>query len=145
MARGAADFASFAPVLEEWVGLVREVSSLIDPSRPPYDVALEEFEKGMTAARLDEVFSQARVERHRVVGKTRTWRGTLPLGSGCVRGLLLAGSCRPCCCACATLTGAGRCNTSVTCAGNKLLKPEDDGRRHCDMCSSSHAAVVGEK
>ena len=32
-ARGAADFASFAPVLEEWVGLVREASSLIDPSR----------------------------------------------------------------------------------------------------------------
>ena len=57
-ARGAADFSQFAPVLEEWVGLVREASALIDQNRPPYDVALEEFEKGMTAARLDEVFSQ---------------------------------------------------------------------------------------
>lgn len=37
---------------------VREASALVDPSRPAYDVALEEFEKGMTSARLDEVFMQ---------------------------------------------------------------------------------------
>lgn len=58
-ARAVSDFAKFAPVLEEWVALVREASALIDPSRPAYDVALEEFEKGMTSARLDEVFTQA--------------------------------------------------------------------------------------
>jgi carboxypeptidase Taq len=57
-ARSEADFSKFAPVLEEWVALQREASALIDPSRPPYDVALEEFEKGMTSARLDEVFGQ---------------------------------------------------------------------------------------
>ena len=57
-ARGEADFAKFAPVLEEWVALVKETSKLIDPSRPAYDVALEEFEKGMTSARIDEIFTQ---------------------------------------------------------------------------------------
>ena len=28
--------------------------------RPPYDVLLDDFEKGMTSARLDEIFAQAR-------------------------------------------------------------------------------------
>jgi carboxypeptidase Taq len=45
-------------VLEEWVALVKETSALIDPWRPAYDVALEEFEKGMTSARIDEIFTQ---------------------------------------------------------------------------------------
>ncbi len=57
-ARAEKDFSKFAPILEEWVALVRESSQLVDPSRPAYDVALEEFEKGMTSARLDEVFTQ---------------------------------------------------------------------------------------
>lgn len=57
-ARAEKDFSKFAPVLEEWVALVREAAHLVDPARPAYDVALEEFEKGMTAARLDEVFTQ---------------------------------------------------------------------------------------
>lgn len=38
--------------------MVKETSALIDPSRPAYDVALEEFEKGMTSARVDEIFTQ---------------------------------------------------------------------------------------
>lgn len=59
-ARAEKDFSKFAPILEEWVALVRESSQLVDPARPAYDVALEEFEKGMTSARLDEVFTQVR-------------------------------------------------------------------------------------
>ena len=57
-ARSESSFAKSAPVLEEWVSLVREASALIDPSRPAYDVALEEFEKGMTSARIDKIFTQ---------------------------------------------------------------------------------------
>ena len=38
VAREAKDFAKFAPVLEEWVALTREACSLIDASRPAYDV-----------------------------------------------------------------------------------------------------------
>lgn len=33
---------------------------LIDPSRDPYDVLLEDYEKGMTGARLDEIFDEVR-------------------------------------------------------------------------------------
>lgn len=32
----------------------------IDPSRDAYDVLLDDFEKGMTAARLDEIFAEVR-------------------------------------------------------------------------------------
>ena len=63
-ARGESNFAKFAPVLEEWVSLIKETSALIDPSRPPYDVALEEFEKGMTSARIDEIFTQVHRPLH---------------------------------------------------------------------------------
>ena len=63
-ARGESNFARFAPVLEEWVSLIKEISALIDPSRPPYDVALEEFEKGMTSARIDEIFTQVHRPLH---------------------------------------------------------------------------------
>ena len=57
-ARSESNFAKFAPILEEWVSLIKEASALVDPSRPAYDVALEEFEKGMTSARIDEIFTQ---------------------------------------------------------------------------------------
>ena len=57
-ARSESNFAKFAPILEEWVSLIKEASALIDPSRPAYDVALEEFEKGMTSDRIDEIFTQ---------------------------------------------------------------------------------------
>ena len=40
------------------MALVKETSALIDPSRPAYDVALEEFEKGMTSERIDKIFTQ---------------------------------------------------------------------------------------
>lgn len=40
------------------MSLIKETSALIDPARPAYDVALEEFEKGMTSARIDEIFTQ---------------------------------------------------------------------------------------
>ena len=57
-ARQEKDFSKFAPVLQEWIGLIRERSKYIDNSRPCYDVALQDFEKGMSTARLDEIFSE---------------------------------------------------------------------------------------
>jgi hypothetical protein len=33
---------------------------LIDPKEDPYNVCLDDYEKGMTAARLDEIFEEAR-------------------------------------------------------------------------------------
>jgi carboxypeptidase Taq len=49
-AREKNDFASFAPVLEEWVGLVKEKSRFIDPSKDAYEVPshgrLDRFSNG---------------------------------------------------------------------------------------------------
>ena len=57
-ARAASDFSLFAPVLAEWVELKRERAAAIDAAAPPYDVLLDDFEKGFTADRVDEVFGQ---------------------------------------------------------------------------------------
>ena len=57
-ARTASDWSLFAPCLEEWVDLIREQCKAIDPSRPAYDVCLDEFEKGMTTQQLDKIFAQ---------------------------------------------------------------------------------------
>lgn len=59
-AREQSDFGLFAPVLGEWVDLIKEKCALIDPSRDAYDVSLEDYERGMTAARLDEIFGQVK-------------------------------------------------------------------------------------
>jgi carboxypeptidase Taq len=59
-ARQASDFSQFAPVLQEWVDLRREKARLVDPSRPVYDILLDDYEKGVTAARLDEIFGQVK-------------------------------------------------------------------------------------
>ncbi|KAL4428286.1 hypothetical protein ABPG75_002375 [Micractinium tetrahymenae] len=59
-ARQESDFSAFAPVLQEWVNLRQEKAALVDPSVPVYDCLLDDYEKGMTAARLDEIFSQVK-------------------------------------------------------------------------------------
>ncbi|KIZ02696.1 carboxypeptidase Taq [Monoraphidium neglectum] len=59
-ARKASDFSKFAPFLQQWVDVRREAAALIDPSKDPYDVLLDDYEKGMTAARLDEIFEEVR-------------------------------------------------------------------------------------
>lgn len=59
-ARQGSDFSQFAPVLQEWVDLRREKARLVDPSRPVYDVLVDDYEKGVTAARLDEIFSEVK-------------------------------------------------------------------------------------
>ena len=45
-------------LLQEWIDITREQSACIDPSRSAYDVALQDYEKGFTSARLDEIFVQ---------------------------------------------------------------------------------------
>ena len=57
-ARDEADFSQFAPVLQEWVDLLTKYAGAIDSSRPIYDVLLDDFEKGMTSSRLDEIFTE---------------------------------------------------------------------------------------
>ncbi|MCP4641944.1 MAG: carboxypeptidase M32, partial [bacterium] len=57
-AREAADFAQFRPNLETLVDLLREKADLIGYDESPYDALLVEFERGVTAEDLKEVFSE---------------------------------------------------------------------------------------
>lgn len=76
-ARASNNFPSFAPVLESWLELTREKCAAINGAAPPYDVALESFEKGLTSARLDEVFAELRAGLVPLLADVRA-RGTPP-------------------------------------------------------------------
>lgn len=65
-AREASNWTMFAPVLEKLVELKREVATVTRKklvSRPggeSYDGAIDQFERGMTAGRVDELFGELR-------------------------------------------------------------------------------------
>ena len=59
-ARERADFTMFAPNLREWVDVLKKYAQAIDPARPVYDVLLDDYEKGMTSQRLDQIFAEVR-------------------------------------------------------------------------------------
>jgi len=59
-ARKTSNFAHFSGCLKEWVELLRKRARFVDPAKPAYDVLLDTFEKGMTQARLDEIFAEVR-------------------------------------------------------------------------------------
>ncbi|MCI5811247.1 MAG: carboxypeptidase M32 [Clostridiales bacterium] len=59
-AKGANDFASFAPYLEKLIAAKKRFASLSDPEKAPYDVLLDEYEPGMTRSVLDRFFAQLR-------------------------------------------------------------------------------------
>ncbi|KAK9857243.1 hypothetical protein WJX84_005190, partial [Apatococcus fuscideae] len=75
-AREAKDFSKFAPKLDEWVQLSREIARSIDSSRPPYDVLLDQYEKGMTMERLDPIFKQVEEGLVPLIAKLKN--GTAP-------------------------------------------------------------------
>lgn len=55
-ARQDKDFSAFAPVLKEWVAARRERAALVDADKPPYDVLMDDYSAGLTAARVTEIF-----------------------------------------------------------------------------------------
>lgn len=59
-ARRDNDFAALAPWLGRVIDTERRVATAIDQRRPAYDVLLEEFEPGMSAASLDALFQELR-------------------------------------------------------------------------------------
>ncbi len=54
------DFASFAPYLEKIVAFRRRYAARKDPSKPAYDVLLDEYEKGADMQSLDPFFKTLR-------------------------------------------------------------------------------------
>ena len=60
-ARKEKDFSAFAPKLKEMFALKQRAAKITRPAvAEPYDGALDAFERGMTAARLDEIFAELR-------------------------------------------------------------------------------------
>jgi carboxypeptidase Taq len=55
-ARALSDFALFAPALERNVVLAREYAACFEHDGHPYDALLADFDYGLTAARVQEVF-----------------------------------------------------------------------------------------
>lgn len=60
-ARKESDFSKFAPFLQQWVDVNKQKAAAIDPNLPAYDVLLDDYETGMTSARLDEIFAEVRI------------------------------------------------------------------------------------
>ncbi|MCR8827209.1 carboxypeptidase M32 [Pseudosulfitobacter koreensis] len=59
-ARGADDFAAFAPVLEEVVALKREEGAALAAGGDLYDAMLQDYEPGTTGAEIEAMFSAMR-------------------------------------------------------------------------------------
>jgi len=76
-ARKTAEFGKFAPFLQEWVVASLQKARYINPNEKPYDVLLQDFEKGMTSDRLDEIFLEIRNGLVQLIADIRASR-TLP-------------------------------------------------------------------
>lgn len=59
-ARAADDMAMFLPTLREVVALRRQEGAAIADGGDPYDALIQDYEPGMSAARLDEIFAALR-------------------------------------------------------------------------------------
>src|SRR4051794_8326242 len=55
-ARAASDFAAFAPALRRNVGLARDYAACFPDAAHPYDAHLADYDFGLTAARVREIF-----------------------------------------------------------------------------------------
>lgn len=57
-ARKNDDYASFIPALQKSIDLIRRKVQLQSPDMDPYDAMIDTHERGMTAARLEEIFDE---------------------------------------------------------------------------------------
>src|SRR5919204_195578 len=61
-AKAASDFASFAPHIERQLELKHRYIECFPETENPYDVLLQDWEEGMTAAQVDDVFATLKRE-----------------------------------------------------------------------------------
>ena len=58
LAKRSSDFSLFAPHLQNMIDMVRQRCEYTDPGKDCYDVLLDQYEEGMTAAEIDRVFEE---------------------------------------------------------------------------------------
>ncbi len=54
------DFASFEPYLQKTFDTLKKFASYTDPDKDPYDVALDQYERGLTQEKCDKFFTSLR-------------------------------------------------------------------------------------
>ncbi|KAA8495917.1 Thermostable carboxypeptidase 1 [Porphyridium purpureum] len=77
-ARKNNDFASWAPVLKEVVDHVRHVASITKPEMKPYDAAIDDYEREMSAERLAEIFGGLKKELQSLLNQIAEAQRTNP-------------------------------------------------------------------
>lgn len=79
VARAESDFATFAPVLERNVELARQYAACFDGHASAYDALLQDYDHGLTTARIQEVFAQLREALPPVVAERAAQGAPAPL------------------------------------------------------------------
>src|SRR3954451_23092429 len=79
VARAEDDFAAFAPVLERNVDLARAYAACFDGYASPYDALLSDYDFGLTAARIEEVFAELRTALPPLVAERAALPAPAPL------------------------------------------------------------------
>jgi carboxypeptidase Taq len=72
VARAESEFAKFAPVLERNVEIARRYAACFDGYASPYDALLQDYDYGLTTARIQEVFPRLREALPPVVAERAT-------------------------------------------------------------------------
>lgn len=83
-AKAANDFNLFAPYLEQIVEARRRMAGYFDPNKAPYDVWLDQFEKGLTMEQCDRFFDQLQAVLKPLVQQLQS-QGVQPLTT-CLEG-----------------------------------------------------------
>ena len=78
-ARAAGDFAAFAPSLRRNLELARAYAACFDEFDRPYDALLADYDFGLTAARIEELFGRLTGELPAIVEQAATGSGPAEL------------------------------------------------------------------
>ena len=70
-AKAASNFPSFVPHLERMLELKQRFIACFPPTDTPYDVALDDYEEGMTTAQVTEIFERLKPELIQLIDRHR--------------------------------------------------------------------------
>lgn len=71
LAKNNNDFKKFEPYLEKIFELKIKESKYIDPKKHPYEVLIQDYEKGMTIAVLDKLFEEIKIDLKELIEKVK--------------------------------------------------------------------------
>ena len=78
-AKDADDFASFQPYLEQMLAINIELAEAIGYAEHPFDALIQQFEPGMTAARLKDVFGELKAGLLPLLGRIVARDAPMPI------------------------------------------------------------------